>query len=63
MTYRQFIKQLQDQYSAHLDDPVKLEAIHDNAIYHVFSARTAHRDAPYDNIKEDDLILVIETPH
>jgi hypothetical protein len=63
MTYRKLIEHLQEKYAEHLDDPVKLEAMHDNAIYHVFSARTAHKDAPYDDIKEDDLILLIEQPH
>jgi hypothetical protein len=60
MTYRQFIKQLQDQYPEHLDDQMKLESSHDNALYSVFCGRVATKDSPSDDIKEDDLILVIE---
>jgi hypothetical protein len=60
MTYRQFIKQMQDQYEEHLDDQMKLQSTHDNALYSVFCGRVAQSDAPYDDIKADDLIMMID---
>lgn len=51
---------MQDQYEEHLDDQMKLQSTHDNALYSVFCGRVAQSDAPYDDIKADDLIMMID---